>query len=66
MPDDVFHELPATIVLDLGEVSVLLGVLDEAAEIVDPALGRRIDDVRRSLTHKLWPELGQLLEDDDG
>lgn len=66
MPDDVLHDLPDEITFDLGEDARLLSLLDDAAEIATGSLLQRIDLARRSLVAKLWPELGDLLDDDDG
>jgi hypothetical protein len=62
-----FARLPERIELDLSEVAVVLGALDRAAELADPnsASYRAIRSATRLLTAKLWPELGDLLDDED-
>ena len=59
-----FARLPERIALDLAEVAVLLGALDEAAELSDRGTRahRSIRAATRLLTGKVWPELGELLE----
>jgi hypothetical protein len=54
--------------LDLAEVAVLLGALDEAAELSDRGTQahRSIRAATRLLTGKVWPEFGELLEGDEG
>ncbi len=58
--------LPESIELSLREAGDLLQVLDDA-EGLAPVGSRVYRSVRasiRMLTHKLWPELGRLLDDD--
>jgi len=64
--DDPYVQLPEEIELSLAEAGELLEVLDVAVATA------RTDDERRAardaaetITAKLWPELGDLLEDDD-
>ena len=66
MPDEVLHQLPDEITLDLREATYLLGVLDTAAESAsgDQLVG--VNRMRRLVIRKLWSELGELLDEDDG
>ncbi len=60
-----FARLPDQISLSREEVATVLFALD-LAEVSAPAAGRQ--EVRRAirlLTSKLWPELGDLLGDDE-
>ncbi len=68
MPDEPLAQLPDRITLDLVEVTILLGALDRSAELAEPGTDtdRAIRAATRLLTRKVWPELGDLLEDDDG
>ena len=61
-------ELPEHISLDLTEVAIVLGALDRAAELTDPAMDehRAIRRATRLITRKVWPELGDLLDEEDG
>jgi hypothetical protein len=63
-----FAELPEHISLDLAEVAILLGALDQAAELVDrdTEVHRAILRATRLITRKVWPELGGLLDEDGG
>ena len=62
-----FARLPERIDLDLAEVAILLGALDEAAELTDRGTQahRSIRAATRLLAGKVWPELGELLEGDE-
>jgi hypothetical protein len=62
-----FARLPSRITLDLSEVAVVLGALDRAADLADAegVDSRAILKATRLLTAKLWPEFGDLLDDDD-
>jgi hypothetical protein len=63
-----FARLPDSINLDLSEVAVLLGALDRAAELAEPDTPdyRAIRRATRLITGKVWPDLGDLLDDEDG
>jgi hypothetical protein len=65
--NEPFARLPETINLDLSEVGVILGALDRAAELAAPdsADYQAIRRATRLLTVKVWPELGDLLDEDD-
>jgi hypothetical protein len=67
MPDEPLAQLPDHITLDLSEAGDVLGALDEAVELAEPGteVHREILRVTRLITRKLWPELGDLLDDDD-
>ena len=67
MRDEPFARLPEEIVLNLGEVAVLLFALDTAEDqaALDAAGRAQIASARQLLTAKLWPELGRLLDDGD-
>lgn len=68
MPDqEPFAQLPERVTLDLSELTILLGALDRAAERLDPDSEdhRAVRRATRLLTHKVWPELGDLLEEED-
>ena len=68
MPGKPMVELPESINLDLSELEVVLGALDRGAELADPGstAHRSIRRATRLLTRKVWPELGDLLDDDEG
>lgn len=66
MPDEPLAELPDEIVLSRDEAALVLfglDVLDDAA--VDPPEAAKVTRAIHLLTAKLWPDLGDLLEDDD-
>lgn len=67
MSDDrPFAELPDEISLTRDELAVILFALDVVEETdVDPADAAKVRRAIRLLTAKLWPELGDLLGDDD-
>jgi hypothetical protein len=58
--------LPESIELSLQEAGDLLQVLDDAEQLapVGSRIYRSLQVSVRMLTHKLWPELGRLLDDD--
>lgn len=58
--------LPESIELSLQEAGDLLQVLDDAEQLalVGSRIYRSLKASIRMLTHKLWPELGRLLDDD--
>lgn len=60
-------ELPHEITLTLAEAAQVLFALDLAAELSDPRRDehRLAMSARRLVTSKLWPELGELLDDQD-
>lgn len=60
-----FAELPDKVTLTRDELAVVLFALDvvEVAD-VDPAEAAKVRRAIRLLTAKLWPELGDLLDDD--
>lgn len=62
-----FAELPEELTLSLDDIADLLFVIDMAVEHAkagssEHATARR---VQRLITSRLWPELGELLDDDD-
>ena len=61
-------QLPSEIRLTLREAAQVLFALDIAAERTerDTTDHEQVLAARLMLTSKLWPELGQLLEEDDG
>jgi hypothetical protein len=61
-----FAELPSSIELTLDEIAVVLGALDRAAELAPPGSEayRAVRAATRLITRKVWPELGDLLDDD--
>ena len=63
--DQPFAELPADISLTREEVGIVLFALDvlEQAD-VDPVGAERVRRAVRLLTAKLWPELGDILDDE--
>lgn len=64
--DRPFAELPDEISLTRDELAVILFALDVVEEAdVDPAEAAKVRRAIRLLTAKLWPELGDLLGDDD-
>ncbi|PSO49820.1 MAG: hypothetical protein BRC31_08215 [Actinobacteria bacterium QS_5_72_10] len=63
-----FAEFPEEVCFTLDEVADLLFTVDVAVEKAtrdtrEHAVARR---TQRLITSRLWPELGDLLEDDDG
>jgi hypothetical protein len=62
-----FAELPESITLALSEVALVLGALDRAAERLEPESDdhRAVRVATRLITKKVWPELGDLLDEDD-
>lgn len=67
MANGPIAELPEEITLTRDEVAVVLFALD----VVETAglQANETEQVRRAVrlvTSKLWPELGELLEDDEG
>lgn len=63
-----FTELPDEVCFTLDEVADVLFTVDVAVE--KTAQGTREHEVarrsQRLITSRLWPELGDLLSDDDG
>lgn len=60
----VFARLPERIELDLGEARRVLGALDLAAERTTGWEHEEIIAVINLVTAKLWPELGDLLDEE--
>lgn len=60
-------ELPAVIELTLDEAAELLIALDRSVElsVVGSADQQRFRRQVRMVTGKLWPDLGQLLDEDE-
>jgi hypothetical protein len=66
-PDPPIADLPGEVTFTLDEVALLLFVADTAVESTaygssEHARARR---AQRLITSRLWPELGDLLEDDE-
>lgn len=66
MSDRPFARLPPSITLTIAETWVLLQAVDVAAAHAPPGSedAVRADAARRLLTAKLWPELGDLLDEE--
>jgi len=64
---DAEAHLPDTIELSLAEVRDVLKALDdaEAIAVAGTALHRNARHAIRLITHKLWPDLGHLLDEDE-
>jgi hypothetical protein len=62
-----FAQLPKRVTLDLSEIAILLGALDRAADRLDPDSEdyRAVRTATRLLTGKVWPELGELLGENE-
>lgn len=67
-PDQPIRELPDEVTFTLDEVALLLFVADTAVEATNDGSPEhtRARSAQRLLTSRLWPELGDLLRDDDG
>jgi hypothetical protein len=64
--DEPYVRLPKQIGLTLAEAGELLEVLDAAVSTARSDEERRAARVAAEMiTRKLWPDLGDLLEDDD-
>jgi hypothetical protein len=64
--DPPLVELPDEVTFDLGEIADVLFVVDLAVDRTAPD-SREHQEARhaqRLITTKLWPELGELLNDD--
>ncbi len=61
-----FVHLPDQITLTLQEIAVVLAALDVADETGEEADRKVVRRAIRMVTSKLWPELGGLLDDDEG
>jgi hypothetical protein len=62
-----FVDLPDEIVLTRDEVAVVLLGLDTLDETeLDSTARHQVDRAIRLLTTKLWPELGDLLDEEGG
>ncbi len=63
--DEPLARLPDRIELDLGEVRIVLSALDEGVAAVprDSEARSSLRAAVRLLTTKLWPELGELLDE---
>ena len=64
--DSPFAHLPDEVVLTRDELAFVLFALDvvEGAEVASDARAK-VRRAVRLLTHKLWPELGGLLDDEE-
>lgn len=67
MPDVPIAELPDDITLTRNEAAIVLSGLDvvEATDI-DTEEAAKVRRAVRLVATKLWPELGDLLDDEDG
>lgn len=67
MPDERLARLPEEIVLSRDEAAVVILGLDvvEHADL-DPDEAAKVTRAVHLLTAKLWPDLGDLLNDEDG
>lgn len=66
-PDGPLAKLPDEVTFDLGEIADILFVVDLAVDRTAPGSSEH-DDARRAqwlITSKLWPELGELLNDNE-
>ncbi len=60
--------LPASISLDLTEVRTVLEALDDAEALTQPGTDLQVN-IRTAIvliTRKVWPDLGDLLDEDEG
>ena len=68
MPDrEPQARLPDEITLSRAEVATVLFALDVAVEDAEPesAVHQRLRAAQKLITAKLWPELGDLLDEPD-
>jgi hypothetical protein len=68
MADDAYVELPDRVELTLDEVRMVLAAIDHGRELAPKGseAGRVLAEADRLLVAKVWPELGDLLGDEDG
>ncbi|TML37471.1 MAG: hypothetical protein E6G27_17510 [Actinobacteria bacterium] len=68
MPDAPIAELPDYITLTRDEAATVLSGLDVVVEAtdIDTEEAAKVRRAVRLVTTKLWPELGDLLDEDDG
>lgn len=67
MADRRIADLPDEITLRRDEVAILLFALDVVDNAVsEPEDAEKVRRAVRLLTRKLWPELGDLLDDEGG
>lgn len=66
--DRPIAELPERLCFTLPEVAELLFTADTAVDLAASASAehRMARAVQRLITARLWPDLGELLDDDDG
>ena len=66
-PETPVAELPEEVTCTLDEVALLLFVVDTAVEATAEGDSEhtRARSAQRLITSRLWPELGDLLRDDD-
>lgn len=63
--DDPLVRLPDEVVLSRDEVAIVLAALDVSEGLADRSDEPLVRGAIRLLTAKLWPELGDLLGDDE-
>jgi hypothetical protein len=64
--DGPIAELPDEITLDRDEAATVLFALDVVEEShIEPVRRAKVRRAVRLLTRKLWPDLGDLLDEDD-
>jgi len=68
VPDAPIAELPDYITLTRDEATTVLSGLDVVVEAtdIDTEKAAKVRRAVRLVTTKLWPELGDLLDEDDG
>lgn len=62
---DVFAYLPEHIELDLGEAAQVLTALDVGLALAAGQEREHVESAIGIITNKLWPELGDLLGEDE-
>jgi hypothetical protein len=65
MADEALVRLPDRIELSLNEVQLVLAAVDHGRELAPRAAAAALRRADRLLVGKVWPELGELLENDE-